>query len=175
MTVVLRNVDVDPASPLDTWPYEALVTLVERGSVIVWARLAAAVHDDPWGDVARQVEDHLSYERPYGVAPLLERAVERMRREAADRERAVVAAEVDELARRSGLSTADLARRLGTSRSRLATYRSGRGTPAATLLVRLRAVVTRLEASDDPVHPGQPRPVTGAGRRPPAGRGFRRR
>ena len=156
MTVVLRNVDVDPASPLDTWPYEALVTLVERGSVTDWARLAAVIHDDPWGDVARQVEDYLSYERPSGVAPLLERAVERARREAVERERAAVAAEVDELAGRSGLSTADLARRLGTSRSRLSTYRWGRVTPAATFVVRLRALVTRLEVPDDPSPAGSP-------------------
>ncbi len=149
MSLVLRNVDVDPVSPLDTWPYEALVTLVERGSVTDWARLAAAVHDDPWGPVARQVEDYLSYERPYGVAPLLQRTVQRARREAVQRERAAVGAEVDELARRSGLSTADLARRLGTSRSRLSTYRSARVTPAATFLVRLRTLVTRLEAPDD--------------------------
>jgi len=157
-----RNVDADPADPVATWPYEALVTLVERGSVTDWARLAAAVHADPWGDVARQVEDYLSYERPYGVAPLLERAVERARRETVDRERAAVAAEVDEPARRSGLSTADLARRLGTSRSRLSTCRSGRVTPAATFLVRVRALVTRLEASDDLVPPGRT-PATGRG------------
>jgi len=147
MTAAVRNVDVDPASPLQTWPYEALVTLVERGSVTDWARVAGAIHDDPWGPVARQVEDYLAYERPYGVAPLLERAVGRARRQAAEHERAVVAAEVDGLVRRSGLSTADLARRVGTSRSRLSTYRSGRVTPAATFLVRLRAQVTRLEAA----------------------------
>jgi DNA-binding transcriptional regulator YiaG len=145
-----RNVDVDEDAPLATWPYEALVTLVERGGVVDWARLADAVFDDPWGPVARQLEEYLSYERPYGVAPLLERVVERARAEAAARERAAVAQEVDELVRRSGLPTGDLARRLGTSRTRLSTYRSGRVTPSAAFMVRLRRTVERLAATRPP-------------------------
>lgn len=145
MTATIRNVDVEAGAPLADWPYEGLITLVERGSVTDWARLAAEVHDDPWGPVARQIEEYLSYERPYGVAPLLERAIARARQRQAARERAAVAAEVDTLARRSGLSTAVLAGRLGTSRSRLSTYRTGRVTPSAAFLVRLRALVARLE------------------------------
>lgn len=144
MSAVIRNVDVAPDAPLTEWPYEALVTMVERGSVTDWARLADEVDDDPWGPVARQLEEYLSYERPYGVAPLLERAIGRARRELEARERATVAAEVDELVRLSGLTTAALARRLGTSRSRLSTYRSGGVTPSAAFLVRLRALVGRL-------------------------------
>ena len=146
MSVGQRNVDVDPTAPLSAWPYEALVTMVERGAVTDWARLVAEVHDDPWGPVARQLEEYLSYERPYGVAPLLERAIARARRQQEAAERAAVAQEVDALARRSGLSTAELARRLGTSRSRLSTYRTGRVTPSAAFLVRMRTLVDRQAA-----------------------------
>lgn len=145
MTAAIRNVDVDLAAPLDEWPYEALVVLVERGTITDWARLVDEVAADPWGPVARQLEEYLSYERPYGVAPLLDRAIVRARTAAADRERTAVAAEVDELVRRSGRSLTELAARLGTSRSRLSTYRSGTVTPAATFLVRLRGLVELLE------------------------------
>lgn len=31
MSVAFRNVDVDLDAPISTWPYEAIVTLVERG------------------------------------------------------------------------------------------------------------------------------------------------
>jgi len=144
MSAVLRNVDVDPHAPLATWPYEALVTMVERGSVTEWSRLAAEVFAEPWGPVARQLEEYLSYARPYGVAPLLERAIARARAEQARGEREIVAAEVDALLRRSGLTTAALARRLGTSGSRLSTYRTGRVTPSAAFMVRLREHVERV-------------------------------
>ena len=74
-----RNVDADPSDPVETWPHEALVTAVERGSVTDWARLTAAVRREPWGEVARALEEYLSYEQPRGVGPLLERAIREAR------------------------------------------------------------------------------------------------
>ncbi|WP_347354514.1 helix-turn-helix transcriptional regulator [Intrasporangium sp.] len=144
MTVAFRNVDVDPAAPVESWPYEAIVTVIERGTIGDWLRLTRAIDADPWGPVARQVEDYLSYESPYGVGPLLVRAVARARGEAERAERAAVAAEVADLVARSGLSMTELASRVGTSRTRLSTYRSGRVVPSATMLRRLRTLVDRL-------------------------------
>lgn len=144
MSVAFRNVDVDPHTPPETWPYEALVTVIERGTVTDWVRLTRAIDEEPWGVVARQVEEYLAYESPYGVGPLLARAIARARQEAESRERAEVAAEVRGLVEASGLSVADLARRVGTSRSRLSTYRSGRVTPSAAMMIRLRHTVSRL-------------------------------
>lgn len=130
--------------PLSTWPYEALVTLIERGSIRDWARLATAIEADPWGPVARQVEAYLSYESPYGVGPLLTRAVDRARRETDEADRAEVAAEVGRLIESTGLTVSEVAERIGTSRSRLSTYRSGKVTPSAALMVRLRRVAAAL-------------------------------
>ena len=144
MTVAFRNVDADPGAPVEEWPYEALVTAIERGTLGDWVRITRAVDADPWGPVARQVEDYLSYAQPWGVGPLLSRAVARARRQAEEAERAEVAREVARLAARSGLSLAELAGRLGTSRSRLSTYRSGRVTPSAAFLVRLRRLVAGM-------------------------------
>lgn len=146
MALTFRNVDVDPAAPVDSWPYEAIVTAIERGTIGDWARLTRAIAADPWGPVARQVEDYLSYERPYGVGPLLRRRIAAARHEAAAGERAEVAAAVAGLVERSGLTLTELATRLGTSRSRLSTYRSGAVVPSATFLVRLRRLVDRIEA-----------------------------
>ena len=139
MSVTFRNVDVDPDSPVSTWPYEAIVTVIERGSITDWVVLTKEFDADPWGPVARQVEEYLSYESPYGVGPLLERAIERARRQAEGSERS----EVAELIDRSGLTAAELAHRVGTSRSRLSTYRSGSVVPSAAMLVRLRRAVDR--------------------------------
>lgn len=140
MTVAFRNVDVDPDSPVDTWPYEAIVTVIERGMIGDWLLLTRAIDADPWGVVARQVEDYLSYESPYSVGPLLDRAIARARRQAEEAERAAVADEVRRLVTDSGLTTAEFASRIGTSRSRLSTYRSGRVVPSATMMHRMRRV-----------------------------------
>lgn len=144
MAVAFRNVDVAAGSPLEDWPYEAIVTLIERGSVTDWALLSASIRTDPWGPVARQVEHYLGYSRPWGVAPLLERAIQEARRTTERDERAAVAAEVRGLVTASGLTTAEFASRIGTSRSRLSTYVNGRVTPSAALLVRMRRLAVAL-------------------------------
>lgn len=147
MAVGFRNVDTSPDAPVAQWPYEGLVAAIERGTISDWARVSQELRADPWGPVARQVEQYLSYSRPWGVGPLLERALKAARQQAADQERAAVATEVRELIESSGLSLTEFASRIGTSRSRLSTYRSGRVTPAATLLVRMRGVARRAGAA----------------------------
>ena len=140
MTVSFRNVDVAPGTPVSAWPYEAIVATIERGSIRDWAVLTREVRRDPWGPVARQLEEYLSYERPRGVAALIERVIVSARAEAEADERVTVAREIDDLIRRSGLTLAAFAERVGTSASRLSTYRSGKVTPSAALLVRMRRV-----------------------------------
>lgn len=140
MIIAFRNVDAEPSDPVESWPYEALVTAIERGGVREWARIADAIERRPWGEVARRVQTYLGYERPYGVAPLLEAVVARARHRAEERERATVASEVSELQDRSRLGAEGFARAIGTSRSRLSTYRTGTVMPSAALMVRMRDV-----------------------------------
>ena len=135
-----RNITVSPDDPVDTWPFEGILAAVERGSLPDWRRLAAAIRADPWGPVARQVLEAIRLSRPYGTAELLEGVVERARKLAADSEREDVAAEVRNLVGRSGLSRQDFAERVGTSRSRLSTYMSGKVVPSAALMMQMRRV-----------------------------------
>jgi transcriptional regulator with XRE-family HTH domain len=71
----------------------------------------------------------------------MERVIARAREEAEAAERNAVAAEIDQLIRSSGLSRAEFASRIGTSTSRLSTYVTGKVTPSAALLVRMRRPV----------------------------------
>ena len=80
--------------------------------------------------------------RPYGTTELLEGVVVQAREQAIEAEREDVASEVRGLVGRSGLSQQDFAARIGTSRSRLSTYMSGKVVPSATLMVRMRRVAT---------------------------------
>ena len=142
MTTALkfRNIDASPEDPVDTWPFEGVLAAVERGTLPDWRRLIAAVNADPWGPVAQQVLEAVQLSHPYGTAELLEGAVARARKLAADSEREQVASEIRELVTCSGLSKQDFAERIGTSRSRHSTYLSGKVTPSAALMVRIRRV-----------------------------------
>ena len=152
MTTALkfRNITASPDDPVDTWPFEGILAAVERGTLPDWRRLAAVIRADPWGPVAQQVLQAIRLSRPYGTAELLEGMVARARKLAADSEREDVAAEVRNLVGRSGLSKQDFAERIGTSRSRLSTYMSGKVMPSAALMVRMRRVA--LQASETVTH-----------------------
>jgi DNA-binding transcriptional regulator YiaG len=142
MTTALkfRNITASPDDPVDTWPFEGILAAVERGTLPDWRRLATVIQADPWGPVAQQVLEAIRLARPYGTAELLEGVVGRARKLAADSEREDVAAEVRDIIGRSGLSKQDFAERIGTSRSRLSTYTSGKVVPSAALMVRMRRV-----------------------------------
>ncbi len=144
MTLEFRNVDVSPADPVRDWPTEAVLTALERGGLSHWRRLAAAIQTDPWGPVARRVEDALRVLRPYGTAELMEDVLAAARAQAERDERAVVAAEIAVLVGESGLTRAEFATRIGTSASRLSTYLAGTVIPSAALLVRMRAVASQV-------------------------------
>ncbi len=135
-----RNVDASPGDPVERWPFEAVLAAVERGFLPDWQHLARAIAEDPWGPVSRAVEEAVRLSRPYGTTELMEGVVARARCEAAAAERQEVAAEVRQILEQSGLGRRQLAERIGTSTSRLSTYLSGKVTPSAALMVRMRRV-----------------------------------
>jgi hypothetical protein len=137
-SLVFRNVDASPEDPVADWPLEAIQAALERGGLSDWRRLAEAIGVQPWGPVARRIEAVLSYSRPYGVTEAMQRAIDRARHKAEQAEREAVAGEVSLLIARSGLTRTEFASRIGTSASRLSTYATGKVTPSAALLVRMR-------------------------------------
>lgn len=138
--LAFRNVAVSPEEPVASWPLEAIEAALGRGGLSDWRRLADAIEADPWGGTARAVEEVLGYSRPYGVAEVLERVIAGARDRSEQAERGAVAAEIADLVERSGLSRNEFASRIGTSASRLSTYATGRVTPSAALLIRMRRV-----------------------------------
>jgi len=140
VSLSFRNVDAGPSDPVETWPYEAMVTAIERGTIHDWAKITAAVRRNPWGEVSRALEDYLAYAEKSGVTELLRRVVRESRAEAESSDRQKVAARVRQLIRDSGLTAAKFASRAGTSASRLSTYASGKVVPSATMMLRLERV-----------------------------------
>ncbi len=139
MPVVFRNVDARWEDPVVTWPYEALVTTLERGLVSDWQPVLHEMKANPWGKTARRVEKYLSYQELAGLNLFFAAALQRARDTAETRERDEVALRVREAIARSGLTAAEFAKNIGTSASRLSTYASGQVVPSASMLVRIES------------------------------------
>ncbi len=139
MPVVFRNVDARWEDPVVTWPYEALVTTLERGLVSDWQPVLHEMKANPWGKTARRVEKYLSYQERAGLNLFFAAALQRARDAAETRERDEVALRVREAIARSGLTAAEFAKNIGTSASRLSTYASGHVVPSASMLARIES------------------------------------
>lgn len=137
MALQFRNVDASPDDDVRSWPYEALVTAIDRGLVPDWQPIFAEIRRSPWGPVARRVERYLSYREPDGVGTLFALAIEHARAEVERGAKAEVAARIRAAVERSGLTNAQFAELVGTSSSRLSTYLRGQVTPSAAMLVRI--------------------------------------
>jgi DNA-binding transcriptional regulator YiaG len=147
--LTFRNINATPDDPVETWPLEGVITALERGGLSHRRRLADAIKADPWGPVAHAVLEALSVTQPYGVTPLMKSVIAHARQAAADDEREQVAGEVRSLISTSGLTATQFAARLGTSASRLSTYCSGKVTPSAAFLVRMRRMALAERARDE--------------------------
>lgn len=146
--LVFRNIDASPRDPVESWPYEGLVTAIERGSLSDWRRIAEAIRRAPWGSVARDVEAYAAYGDEADTAELLMEAIRRARRRAEQADRAEVTRRVGAAIRRSGLPARRFAAEVGTSASRLSTYRSGSVQPSAAMLLRIEREADRAAARD---------------------------
>jgi DNA-binding transcriptional regulator YiaG len=144
MVLAFRNIDASPADPVQTWPFEGVLTALERGGLDEWRRLARAIKADPWGQVARYVEQAVALAHPYGVSEVMTDIVAEARRDAEASERAEVATTVRALIAASGRTQARFAADLGTSASRLSTYASGSVVPSAAMLVRMHRLTSSL-------------------------------
>jgi len=150
MPVQFRNVDASPTDGVRTWPYEGLVTVVDRGLVPDWQPIIAEVRRSPWGRVARRLEHYLTYRDSDGVTAFFRLAIDRARSDADGAERAEVAGRVRAAVANSGLTSRDFASVVGTSPSRLSTYLSGKVTPSAAMLVRIERASRRDGISEAP-------------------------
>lgn len=151
--LAFRNLDASPLDPVETWPYEGLVTAIERGFLSDWRRIAQAIRQAPWGSVARNIEAFAAYGEETEVAALLVETVRRARAAADQADRAQVRDSVRSAVARSGLPARRFAAEVGTSASRLSTYCAGTVQPSAAMVLRIERESRRLGAQSDPGAP----------------------
>lgn len=148
MTMTLfRNVEGSTADPVETWPYEGMVSVIEHGLLPDWRPLIAHIRQHPWGNVARALEAYLGYAEDARLVAFFRLMLDRARSRAESEERFEVARRIRGHLEASGLTRAEFARAIGTSPSRLSTYLSGKVVPSAGLMVRMERVVQAVEKS----------------------------
>jgi DNA-binding transcriptional regulator YiaG len=140
MTTIFRNIDFDTTAPLDEWPAEAIETVIDRGSLSDWRRLADAIRRNPWGEAARTTEEVTTWGEHYSVDALMTNVIRRAREEVALRGRAEYAEQIRLWRSQTGMTLREFARAAGTSASRLSDYENAKVAPTTDVLGRLRRV-----------------------------------
>ncbi|MGA2163259.1 MAG: helix-turn-helix transcriptional regulator [Solirubrobacteraceae bacterium] len=140
MTVRFRNLDFDPSRPMDKWPAEAIETVIDRGALSDWRRLAQTIRHNPWGPAARTAEIVTGWGEHYGVDALIGSAISRAREDVAHRGRAEYAAQIRSWRINTGMTLSQFSRAAGTSASRLSDYENAKVAPTTDVLGRLRHV-----------------------------------
>lgn len=130
-TLRFRNIDCEPTDPVDTWPHEAFRAAIERGLLPDWRRIATEIEARPYGAAAATLAEVLEYTDGVGAHLLRVRLGEVRDRAIKQLEEQDLAPLVDAVSA-SGLSGRELARRIGTSESRLSTWLSGRNPMGAS-------------------------------------------
>jgi DNA-binding transcriptional regulator YiaG len=177
MNVSFRNVDFDATAPLDRWPAEAIETLIDRGALSDWRRLAETIRANPWGPAARTTENVVSWGEHYGVDALFTGVIAHAREDIVLRARAEYAAQIRAWRAQTGMTLNQFARVAGTSASRLCDYENAKVAPTTDVLGRLHYVAAtqaqggRAEGGTLPPRADRPRPVAG---RPASPRGRSR-
>lgn len=148
MKVPFRNVEVDEAAPIETWPAGAIETLIDRGSLSDWRWLAAALSSNPWGPLARRVEEAVALDCHYGVDRTMEQILREARARSTLAGRRRYADRLRELRRSAGLSMRQLAELAGTSPARISDYENARVAPTTDVLARLEDILGRIARDD---------------------------
>lgn len=140
---MFRNVDVDPDAPIDSWPAEAIATMIDRGTLSDWRLLAEAIRENPWGPTARTVENVTSWGEHYGVDVLMADVIRDARADCDGAARHKYAERIKQWRKKTGLSLRDFARLVGTSASRLSDYERAKVAPTTDVLGRIEQIASR--------------------------------
>lgn len=148
MITRFRNLDFDIQAPMDEWPAEAIETIVDRGTISDWRRLASAIARNPWGPTARTAETVVGWGEHYGVDALISRVISQARQDLVLEGRAVYAAKIRRWREQTGMTLRQFAQAAGTSASRLSDYENAKVAPTTDVLGRLGHVAA-INAKED--------------------------
>ena len=130
--------------PVEFWPTSSIRAALETDDLTVWQRIVTAIKRDPYGRTARQVEEVLETEQPYGVSAALSEVLDKAREHLEDNERTEVSRHVRQLLERSELGAPEFASRIGVPLDEFTGWLDAVGTPAASMMIRMRRLSDRF-------------------------------
>jgi DNA-binding transcriptional regulator YiaG len=169
MRVRFRNLDFNPAAPMDQWPAEAIETVIDRGSLSDWRRLAQAIQYNPWGPAARTAAIVVAWGEHYGVDALIADVIRRAREDVALQGRARYAAQIRSWRAQAGMTLRQFALAAGTSASRLSDYENAKVAPTTDVLGRLSHVAATHACGQQQKRSGEAREASPASAHSTAG------
>ncbi|GAB3599019.1 helix-turn-helix domain-containing protein [Microbacterium tumbae] len=138
MPLRFRNIDATPADPVEEWGFEGMLAAIDRGYAADWRKLVSAVAVDPALRVIFQEARAAAESRSTVV--LLDAALKEA--DAAPSE--IALSRLRRAYRGTRMTQAELADRLGTSRTRLNSYLSGKVTPSMDVLVAVEQIADEV-------------------------------
>jgi hypothetical protein len=142
---------------VERWPTAEIGVAMRTGDRVACRRILETISRDPYGRIARQVEQLLSSADAPASSAIFKDVLAGARHDLDRQERADVMRMVHGLLTRSALSTAEFATRIGVSGSELEAFLTGVTCPSATMVLRMRRLTDRFARSWQ----SQRRPETG--------------
>lgn len=140
MALSFRNIDATPADPVEMWGFEGMLAAIDRGYARDWRKLVSAVMENP------QLHDEFAEARDAAesrsTVALIDIMLEHARMTAPERalERLLDAYYG------TRMTQAGLGKALGTSRTRVNSYLTGKVTPSMNVLVAVEELAERYRS-----------------------------
>ena len=140
MPLRFRNIDATPDDPVEQWGFEGMLAAIDRGYASDWRKLVAALVANP--DLAPIFDEAREAAESRATVAVIDAALAAARQPPS--ERALV--RLRGAYRGTRMTQAELAARLGTSRTRVNSYLTGKVTPAMDVLVAVEQIAEERRA-----------------------------
>jgi DNA-binding XRE family transcriptional regulator len=140
MPLRFRNIDVTPDDPVEVWGFEGMLAAIDRGYAKDWRKLVdAVVANSHLLAIFNEARDAAESRATVAALDVIVELAQRTPAEEA-------LARLRSAHRGTRMTQAELATRLGTSRTRLNTYLTGKVTPSMEVLVAVERIADQVRA-----------------------------
>lgn len=137
MPLRFRNLDVTPDDPVELWGFEGMLAAIDRGYARDWRKLVNAVAGNP---TLREVFDEA---RDAAESRSTVALLDEMLRQAERTPKQIALERLRDAFNGTRMTQGELAAELGTSRTRLNSYLTGKVTPSMDVLVAVEQIADR--------------------------------
>ena len=145
--MIHRHLTYSSKTPVARLPSAAIVDILDRGDLLAWRPIAAAIHRRPFGSFADRVRSLLDAYPMYGTSELWRAWIDRCRAAADSPQGPRPPIDLAALRQRMGLTQSAVAARMGISQSDLSKLERRSDVRVTTLRAYAKAVGGRLEVT----------------------------